>query len=213
MRKPRGRGALITFEGGEGAGKSTQARLLAQHLQGLGVPTLIVREPGGTDLGEGLRRVLLESEGMDPLAEALVFVAARAELAVSVVGPALAAGTWVLCDRYVDSTLAYQGYGLGVDLDLLRQLNARAVRGNWPHLTFLLDVVPEEGLGRTADGRDAIARRGLDFHRRVREGYLALAREEARFCVVDAGRPLEEVSRQVRAAALSLLEGLGVTTA
>ncbi len=204
------RGVLITFEGGEGAGKSTQARLLAEYLEELGIPVLLVREPGGTALGEGLRGVILAGAGVDPLAEALVFLAARAELAVSVIEPALAAGKWVLCDRYVDSTLAYQGYGLGVDLDLLRQLNARVVRGAWPRLTFLLDLEPEQGLARTADGGDAVARRDMDFHRRVRQGYLALAEGEPRFRVLDAGLPLEEVSRRVRQAVGEFVPEAGV---
>lgn len=204
------RGVLITFEGGEGSGKSTQARLLARELEGMGLRCLLVREPGGTPFGEGLREVVFRSEGLDPVAEAMAFVAARAELVAKVLAPALADGACVVCDRYVDSTLAYQGYGLGLDVSFLHQLNARAARGTWPDLTFLLDLSAEQGLGRTADGRDAIARRPLDFHERVRRGYLELAAREARFRVVDAGRPVEEVFREVRERTVELLARTGV---
>ncbi len=201
---------LITFEGGDGCGKTTQIGLLAASLRERGIPVTVTREPGGTPLGERLRRLLLEPDGaVDPWAEALLFAASRAQLVAQVIRPALADGQVVLCDRFGDSTLAYQGYGLGLDLDLLRSLNRMAAGGLVPDLTILLDLPPAEAGARRGGGPggDRIAARDAAFHERVRQGYLDLARAEPeRVAVFDARRPVEEVAADVLAAAMALLE-------
>ncbi len=200
------RGKLITFEGVEGAGKTTQLEHAAARLTARGVAVVTAREPGGTAVGEQVREVLLDRENasMAPLAELLLYLAARAQLVAEVVAPALAAGKYVLLDRYVHSTLAYQGYGLGVDLGgasaednlaRLRELCRAAVGDAWPDLAVVLDLEPEEGFARLGgEERDRIEARDLAFHRRVRDGFLALAAEEPeRVVVVDASPPEEEL--------------------
>ena len=188
-------GRFISFEGPEGGGKSTQARLLAERLQReCGITVRFTREPGGTATGELIRNILQHDAAGEPLcpaAEVLLFCASRAQLCHDVLGPALARGEWVVCDRFTDSTLAYQGYGRGFDIDALRTFNAFATGPVVPELTLLLDVPAEAGLERvtrrTPGGeRDRIESETLDFHRRLREGYLALAgREPDRFAVVE----------------------------
>ncbi|MFN3974062.1 MAG: dTMP kinase [Dehalococcoidia bacterium] len=194
-------GRLITFEGIEGAGKTTQARLLVRRLQRKGIPTLLIREPGGTPLGERLRRLLKDARlTLAPEAEALLFLASRAQVLHQVVAPALGRGQWVVADRWADSTLAYQGYGRGLPLEALRAGNRMAAGGlTHPHLTVLLDIPPEEALRRRKPSpNDRFEAAGLDFLRRVREGYLALAREEPeRWLVVDANLPRLDIARQV----------------
>jgi dTMP kinase len=200
------RGKLITFEGVEGAGKTTQFARAAKHLGARGVAVVTAREPGGTAVGEQVRKVLLDRENasMTPLAELFLYLAARAQLVAEAVAPALAAGRCVLLDRYVHSTLAYQGYGLGVDLGgasadenlaRLRELCRAAVGDAWPDLAVVLDLEPEEGLARLGgEERDRIEARDLAFHRRVREGFRALAADEPdRVVVVDASPPEDEV--------------------
>ena len=178
------RGWFITIEGPEGAGKTTQAARLEAYLQGSGIPTIRTREPGGTALGERIRKLLLDPAAgerpADPLADALLFNAARRQLVEEVIRPALADGTTVVCARFADSTLAYQGYGAGLALDDLRQLQAVATGGLSPDLTILLDLPPEVGLRRKApDDRTRFELSfDLDFHRRVREGFLAIAASE-----------------------------------
>lgn len=195
------RGCLIAFEGIEAAGKTTQARLLARRLQQEGIPTLLVREPGGTPLGERLRRLLKNARlSLTPEAEALLFMAARAQVAHQVVAPALAKGQWVVADRWAYSTLAYQGYGRGLPLETLRAGNQMAAGGLLhPHLAILLDLPPEEALRRRKPSpKDRFEAAGLDFLCRVREGYLALAREEPeRWLVLDATLPRRDIARQV----------------
>ncbi len=191
--------AFITLEGIEGSGKSTQARLLAQAL---GPHTLLTREPGGTPLGQGVRALLLDHvhAGMAPAAEALLFFADRAQHVAALVRPALAAGRTVLCDRYVDSSLAYQGYGRGLRLDLLQAVAELATGGLRPELTVLLDLPVEVGLQRVAarGGLDRLDAERHDFHERVRAGYLALAEAEPRrFERVDADGTAEDVARRV----------------
>lgn len=210
-----GAAIFITLEGPDGAGKSSQARLLTEALRRGGLDVLSTREPGGTALGESIRGVLLHQPGMDhdPLSDALLFNAARRQLVVEVISPALAGGSVVVCDRFADSTLAYQGFGAGVPLATLREIAAHATRGLRPTRTILLDLPPDAGLARRAEGSSADITRfeagdghDLDFHRRVRDGYLALAREEAdRWRVVDAGRPTDEVARDVLAAVRDLV--------
>ena len=191
---PPARGWFITIEGPEGAGKTTQAARLETWLHDVGVPVIRTREPGGTTLGEQLRDLLLESPAgaaeIDPLADALLFNAARRQLVAEVIRPALDGGISVICARFADSTLAYQGYGSGLDLDTLRSLEAVATDGLRPDLTILLDLPVEVGLARKTETVDQTRfETGFDvaFHRRVRDGFLSLAAtEDGRFVVVDA---------------------------
>jgi dTMP kinase len=206
------RGWFITVEGPDGAGKTTQAEALASHLRARGLDVLLTREPGGTWLGERVRDLLLTRTGSirstDPLTDAFLFDAARRQLVVEVVRPALVAGRTVLCARFADSTLAYQGYGAGVPLERLRHLEAIATDGLQPDLTLLLDLPVEAGLARKAPGDVTRfeAEFDLAFHRRVRRGFLALAAATPkRFVVVDATRPAEEVATAVNAAADGLI--------
>ena len=201
------RGAFITIDGPDGGGKTTQAERLTGHLRDLGVIVHLTREPGGTWLGERIRELLLERTGStaptDPLADAMLFNAARRQLVREVIGPALAAGDTVVCARFADSTLAYQGYGAGLDVAMLRELNDRATDGLRPDLTVLLDVPVEAGLARKAPGDVTRfeAEFDLAFHRRVRDGFLALAAAEpGRFAVVDARRPTADVTAAVATA-------------
>jgi dTMP kinase len=202
---------FITFEGGDGTGKTTQLKALESHLQSKGCSCVSTREPGGTSLGKLIRQVLLEV-GKQPIAsptELFLYLADRAQHVQEVILPAIDGGKIVLCDRYTDSTLAYQGYGRGIDLDLLRQLNEFANRGVKPDLTLLLDCPVELGLSRTAQrqsnagsarGReDRFEREKMEFHEKVRAGFLAMARAEPeRFRVIDAARPMEQVSREIQ---------------
>jgi len=207
------RGWFITIEGPEGSGKTTQAAALADHLTGLGLDIHLTREPGGTWLGERLREVLLARTGStvptDPMTDAFLFNAARRQLVTEVIRPALAAGRTVVCARFADSTLAYQGFGAGLPLERLRELEGAATDGLKPDLTILLDVAVEDGLARVAPGDVTRfeAEFDLAFHRRVRDGFLALAAAEpGRFAVVDASGPADDVARAVIAAAGRLVE-------
>jgi dTMP kinase len=203
---PVGRGRFITFEGPEGAGKTTQVERAAAYLATRGTDVLVTREPGGTWLGEQLRTVLLARTGAnaatDATTDALLFSAARRQLVTEVIRPAIEAGRTVLCARFADSTLAYQGFGAGVPLERLEALEQAATDGLKPDLTILLDVPPEIGLQRKAPGEVTRfeAEFDLTFHRRVREGFLALAvREPGRFGVVDAAVAEEAVTDAIRA--------------
>ena len=196
---------FITLEGPEGSGKTTQIKALEEHLRSRGRDVLTTREPGGTPIGDQVRAVLtnLENTAMQPRTEILLFLAARAQLVEEVIRPQTLAGKLVICDRYADSTLAYQGYGHGYDRALLRQLLEFATGSLWPDLTLLLDVDPEIGLKRKKTGGewnrlDAYA---VAFHQRVRAGYLELAAlEPARWVVIDAARPPEDVQKDIRRA-------------
>ena len=204
-------GIFITLEGPEGAGKSLQATRLVDSLHAAGDRARLTREPGGTRLGEQVRAIVL-SDGpgdatIDPVTEALLFNAARAQLVVEVIRPALEAGEIVVCDRFADSTLAYQGYGAGVGLTDLRAIADVATMGVVPDLTILLDIAPEIGLARkTADSRNRFeAAFDRAFHRRVRAGFLELARTEPdRWTVVDAARDPESVFGDIRDAVASV---------
>jgi dTMP kinase len=203
-------GRFLTLEGPEGAGKTVLAERLADALAAGGADVLLTREPGGTRLGERLRDILLarDSVAIDPLVDALLFNAARAQLVAEVIRPALEAGRVVVCARYADSTLAYQGYGAGVDLDALRELAAVATGGLTPDRTILLDLPAEAGLRRKApdDHTRFEAAFDLEFHRRVRAGFLELARHEpARFAIVDAGRAIDTVFADVLAEAADVI--------
>ncbi len=199
------RGLFVTFEGIEGAGKSVQARALAAHLEGSGEKVQLVREPGGTPLGERIREVLLFARDV-PLsaeAQALLFSAARAQLTREVIRPALQVGVHVLADRYFDSTLAYQGYGHGADLDGLRMVTRFAVHDLVPDFTVLLDLPVSDGLRRTRQRSDRWDRFEADaeaFHERVRAGYLSLAEAEPnRFFVVNAQDDEDQLARRIAA--------------
>ena len=193
-------GFFITLEGGEGAGKSVQLAALATRLEAQGRTVITTREPGGTPLGERLRDLLLDLESnLAPLTEAALFAAARAELVSTVIKPALDRGDWVVCDRYSDSTVAYQGYATNVDLMSIGQLNQIATGGLLPDLTVLLDLAVTTGLQRAA-GEDRFESEDLEFHERVRKGYLALAEyDRERWLVVDATQPVEAVTEQILA--------------
>jgi dTMP kinase len=191
-------GLFVTFEGGEGSGKSTQVARLAARLRALGIDPLVTREPGGTPVAEGIRALLLDPERRPvPLAEALLMEASRAQLVETVVRPALVAGRVVICDRYGDSTLAYQGAGRGLDLALLAAWNDAATGSLRPDLTLLFDVAPGLGLERRRGASGAtnrLDREPPEFHERVRRGYLELARREPeRWRVIDAARPADEL--------------------
>ena len=208
-------GKFITFEGPEGGGKSTHIKLLADFLRSKGKEVLVTREPGGTRLAELIRSLVREELEDPPVtqSEVLLFLAARAQVVSNVIRPALEKGVWVLCDRFSDSTFAYQGYGRGVEVDLLRRLNDFATQGLVPDMTVLLDVPPEVSrsrlLARQADTKstaDRIEQAGEDFHRRLREGFLAMAKDEPlRFTVVDSSKELEDVSKNIEEAVLKLL--------
>jgi dTMP kinase len=195
-------GLFVTFEGGEGTGKSTQIARLAARLGARGLEPVITREPGGTPLAEGIRALLLDrGRAPGPVAEAFLMEAARADLVAQVIRPALAAGRVVLCDRYDDSTLAYQGAGRGLDPEALRAWNRAATGGLTPDLTLLFDLDPAAGLARRAGAEgetNRLDREPREFHARVREGYLALARAEpGRFLVLDASLPPEALEARV----------------
>jgi len=203
-------GLFVTFEGGEGSGKSTQMARLAERLRRAGLDPLVVREPGGTRLAEAIRGLLLDPGApVAALSEALLMVAARADLVASRLRPALDAGRVVLCDRYTDSTLAYQGGGRGIDPALLASWNRAATGGLVPDLTLLFDLDPELGLARRAAAHGSANRIDLEseaFHARVRERYLQLARAEgSRFTVLDADRPPDELAERVWSAVASRL--------
>jgi dTMP kinase len=200
---------FITFEGPDGSGKTTQLRLLAARLRAQGRDVLTVREPGGTAMGESVREILLQTRtggaAMDARAELLLFCASRAQLMVERILPHLAQGGVVLCDRFADSTLAYQGYGRGLDLGLLRTVLDFATRGRWPDLTLYFDLEVEESLARRAgDGEvNRLDAESLDFHRRVRAGYLELAAyEPERWVTIDARQSIDVVENAVQRAVM-----------
>jgi len=206
---------LITFEGIEGSGKTVVSREVHGALERVGIAATLVREPGGTAVSEAIRRILLDPARteMAPRAELFLYLASRAQLVAEVIGPALAAGRSVICDRYLDASVAYQGWARGLGEDFVARLNAAAVAGAVPDRTFILDCAVGVGFARgpsqrEADGiaaRDRLEREETRFHEKVREGYLRLARREVkRIVVIDASRPLDEVVR----AALGNLEGL-----
>jgi len=201
---------FVTLEGPEGAGKSTQLVALTGWLESLRRAVVATKNPGGTIVGAQIRKILLDPANAElvSLAELLLYAADRAQHVEEVVKPALAQGSVVLCDRYIDSTIAYQGYGRGLDLDRLRQLNELATGGLKPDLTLLLDLDVAAGLARVAASRpiDRLENEAIAFHERIRAGYRALAAAEpARFVVVDAAQPPERVQQALRSAVASRL--------
>ncbi|HEY9721044.1 MAG TPA: dTMP kinase [Oscillatoriaceae cyanobacterium] len=210
------RGLFITLEGPEGAGKSSQLGPLCDWLESQGREVVCTRNPGGTAIGKQIRQLLLDpaNAGLVPTAELMLYAADRAQHVAEVVRPALEAGSVVLCDRFGDSTLAYQGYGRGLDLETIRALNAMATGGLSPDLTLLLDLDPTIGLARIAATResDRLEQAAIDFHYRLRDGYRALAAAEPqRFVVVDANQDREAVQRALREAIRRLLPVGGPT--
>ncbi|KAA1059033.1 dTMP kinase [Azospirillum sp. Vi22] len=197
------RGRFITLEGGEGAGKTTQIRLLADALIGWGKRVVLTREPGGSPGAEEIRGLLVSGETgrWGPVTEALLHTAARRDHLERTVWPALEAGHWVICDRFFDSTMAYQGYGLGLGRDLVATLQTTALGDFRPDLTLILDLPVEEGLARAAarrGGEDRYERMDVAFHHRLRDGFLDIAaREPERCVVVDAGHPVEAVQAAI----------------
>ena len=183
---------FITFEGVEGSGKTFQARALYRRLSQLAIPALLTHEPGGTSLGKKLARWLkwTQDTGISPLTELLMFNASRAQLVAEVIRPNLKDGKVVICDRYTDSTIAYQSYGRGLDLKMVRAVNNTATQGLTPKLTVLLDIPAEEGLARKRTKRhDRFEQEDIAFHQRVREGYLKLAADDPeRWLVIDASQ-------------------------
>jgi dTMP kinase len=193
------RAPLITFEGVEGAGKTTLAQHLADWLRAQGVSVRLTREPGGSPLGKHLRPLLLH-EPLDAWAELFLFLADRRQHTLQVILPAREQGAWVLCDRYADSTLVYQGYGRGLDIALIRRLNALATGDLTPDLTVLIDLPVEDALAR-ANAPNRFEAETLAFHTRIREGYLQLAcAEPRRFLVLDGLQPLETLKASLEQA-------------
>lgn len=203
------RGVFIAFEGGDAAGKSTQQSALVARLRERGIDVVSTREPGGTTVGERLRAILLDPETGELAArtEALIYAADKAEHVNRVVWPALNAGSVVVTDRYVDSTLAYQGAGRALADAEIAELARWATGGLRPHLTVLLDVDPDDGRGRLGAQHDRIEAEPLDFHRRVRERFLALAaRDRAHYLVLDARKPIEDLAHEIAGRVEPLLE-------
>ncbi len=190
---------FITFEGGEGSGKTVQARALYRRLSQLATPAILTQEPGGTPLGKKLSHWLKWSQNIDisPSTELLLFNASRAQLVTKIIQPNLKDGKVVICDRYTDSTTAYQGYGRGLDLGAVRTINNAATQGLVPNLTVLLDMSVEAGLARKKTKKqDRFEQEAIAFHQRVREGYLKLARDDPeRWLVIDASQPKEKVEQ------------------
>lgn len=215
---------FITFEGPDGCGKSTQSRLLAAKLEAMGYEVVLTREPGGTDIGRKIRQIILShsSEGMSPVAEALLYAADRAQHVYESVRPALHAGAIVISDRFVDSSFAYQAVALNVGVDQVKAANDIAIEGLMPDLTILLDVDPETGICRVKRAKskgspeptiDRIEARDLEYHARVRKAYLEMAaREPQRIKVVDASRKdVQAVHAEVSSIALDFLSSRGLS--
>jgi len=191
-------GLFVVFEGGEGSGKSTQAGMLKRQLLRNGFPAVLTREPGGTPAGNRLRRWVKWSAGITPQSELLIILAARSQLVTEVIRPALRGDAVVVCDRYFYSTLAYQGYGRGMDLDFLGRLNNFVTEGLRPDLVVLLDIDPGQGLERLRTGKDRFEREGEAFHKRVHEGYLKMAAEDPEWwLVLNASLPRKELKQLI----------------
>ncbi|MBF0594852.1 MAG: dTMP kinase [Candidatus Omnitrophica bacterium] len=194
------KGKFITFEGSEGCGKSTQSKLLLEHLKAAGHQVKLIREPGGVAISEKIRFILLDkaNTAMNKECETLLYMAARAQLVEEVIVPELKADTILLCDRFLDSTIAYQGYGCGVPVDAIRSIGLFATKGIVPDLTIFLDLAVEEGLRRRGVERDRIELRSMEYHNKVRNGYLDMAKKEpSRMMVIDGALSKEAIFAQV----------------
>lgn len=202
------KGKLITFEGSEGSGKSTQIKLIYAHLKRNKKNVLLLREPGGVKLSEKIRQILLDvkSKGMAKECEMLLYMAARAQLVAEVIEPALKRGIIILCDRFLDSTIVYQGYGCGMDIELIKRIGEFATRRVKPDLTFFFDIGTKQGLQRILRKKDRIESRPLSYHNRVRNGYRKLARmESARIKLISGTLGREEIHQKVKAFVNQLL--------
>ena len=193
---------FITFEGLDYSGKSTQVTRVVERLKHEGRPVLLVREPGGTEIGERIRTILLDqkSHGMTDISELMLFSASRAQLVAEVVRPALGVGTVVVCDRFYDSTTAYQGWGRGIDLAAVRAINTTATFGLVPDLTFFLDVRVDEierRIKESGAGKDRMEANGRGFYERIRDGYLELVKTENRFVVIDGEKAVDVIHSEI----------------
>jgi dTMP kinase len=201
---------FITFEGGEGSGKSLQSKKLFRKFEKMAIPTILIQEPGGTPLGRKIRNLLKHSSGISisPVAELLLFNASRCQLVQDVIQPALNENKIVICDRFSDSTLAYQSYGRGIDFAEVSAINKLAESGLKPDLTFLFDVPPEIGLARkNAEANDRFEKEKLSFHQKVRKGFLELATsDQRRWTIIDATLPPEKISLMVWQKVLSFID-------
>lgn len=193
------RGLFITFEGADGCGKTTQIKLLDEYLRGKGFSTLLTREPGAKGLGEKVREILLNYDGeVSPRCESFLFLADRAQHADCIIKPAVKNGIIVLCDRHTDSTIAYQGYGRGVNIEELRKLNDMAVNGLKPDLTLVFDIDVQTSMERVGQEKDRMESAGIEFFERVRNGYLEIAKQEPqRVKVIDSTQSIEEIHNKV----------------
>ena len=194
------KGKFITFEGSEGSGKSTHAKLLKGYLRKEGFSVVLIREPGGTKISEKIRQIILDPKynSMTDICETLLYMAARVQIVKEVIKPALEKGKIVICDRFLDSTIVYQGYGGGIDLDLIKKLGKLTTLGIKPDLTFLLDIETKEGLRRAGRIKDRIELKSLDYHRRVRKGYLTLAKKEpSRIKIVSVGNNNKNKNQEI----------------
>jgi len=194
-------GKFITFEGSEGSGKSTQAALVLEYLKSRKLPVVLLREPGGVKISEKIRELLLDvkNAGMGDECETLLYMAARAQMVKEVLEPQLKAGKIILCDRFLDSTIAYQGYGNGIDVKTIEQLGLFATKGHAPDLTILFDISSEKGLSRAGENKDRIESRSLEYHKRVRHGYLDLSKQyPARIKLVKVDASKEEIFKRVK---------------
>lgn len=201
---------FITFEGGEGCGKSVQTKALYQRLQKLAIPVVVTREPGGTRLGDIIARTVkwTKSIKIPPITELLLFNASRSQLITGVIQPSLKEEKVVICDRFADSTIAYQSYGRGLDIEMVKMVNNIATQGLKPDITFLLDMPVEEALARKKGKQDRFEQEALAFHQRVRDGYLQLATmEPQRWLVLDATQPKEKISEIIWEKVEQLLTG------
>lgn len=199
MRRIELRGKFIVFEGLDFTGKSTQVTLLAERLTQVGYSVITTREPGGTSLGEAVRKVILSTKNVDllPLSELLLFITCRAQLSAEVIAPALEEGKVVVSSRYRLSSLAYQGYGRGIDLDLIRRLNEAATRGRHPDLTFLIDLPAKVALARKRGKGDRIEGEDIVFYQRVRQGYLKLAQDDPLIHRIDGTQSVQQIAQAV----------------
>jgi dTMP kinase len=194
-------GKFITFEGSEGSGKSTQAALVLEYLKSRKLPVMLLREPGGVKISENIRKLLLDvnNGGMGDESETLLYMAARAQMVKEVLEPQLKSSKIILCDRFLDSTIAYQGYGNGIDIKTIEQMGLFATRGISPDLTILFDINPEKGLSRAGDKKDRIESRSLEYHKRVRNGYLELGKKHPeRIKLIEVDSTKEEIFKRVK---------------
>ena len=198
---------FITFEGIEGCGKTTQIKRLAKRLEDSSIQFISTLEPGGTRIGQDIRRLLLDSRNshLSPMAELILYAADRAQHVEEIIRPALEQGKWVICDRFFDATVAYQGGGRGLDMDLIMTLNSKVTKGLRPDITLLLDCPPEMGIERALkrnnasaqDGQDRFEREKMEFHKKVRNAYLEISHNEKRFSIINASLPEDAVEEEI----------------